>query len=190
MFRPDDPFEDFACRLCSDEGFRVGIVVLQVFHNGALELDDALKGAAADAISGDLGEEALDHVKPGRRCWREVQMKAGMRFDPALHGRGFVSSVVVNDEMEIKAGGGLLVDQFEKVQELAMSMARHASPNDGAVQHVECREQHRGTVAFVVVGHRPGAPFLHGQAWLGAIEGLDLALFIDTEDQRLSGGLR
>ena len=41
-------------------------------------------------------------------------MKAGMLFDPALHGRSFVSGVVVNDEMEIKTGGGLLVNQFEK----------------------------------------------------------------------------
>jgi hypothetical protein len=57
LFRPGDVFEDFARRLCPDDGFRVGIVVLQVFHDGALELSDAFKGAAADAISGDLGEE-------------------------------------------------------------------------------------------------------------------------------------
>ena len=49
-------------------------------------------------------------------------MKAGMRFDPVLHGRGFVSGVVINDEMEIETGGGLLVDQLEKAQELAMSI--------------------------------------------------------------------
>jgi hypothetical protein len=56
-----------------------------------------------------------------------------------------VSGVIVNDEMEIETGGGLLVDQFEKGQELTMSMQRHATA---------------------------------GRPRLGAIEGLDLALFI------------
>lgn len=45
----------------------MGIVVLQVFHDGALEFGHTLEGAAANAISGDLGEEALDHVEPGAR---------------------------------------------------------------------------------------------------------------------------
>jgi hypothetical protein len=99
LFRPSDLFEDFARRLCPDEGFRVGIVVLWEFHDGALEISDALKRAAADTVSGDLGEEALEHVEPGSRGWREVQMKAGMRFDPVLHGRGFVSGVLRGREV-------------------------------------------------------------------------------------------
>jgi hypothetical protein len=41
-----------------------------------------------------------------------------MRFDPALHGRGLVSGVVVNNEMEIEAGRGLLVHQFLRRLEL------------------------------------------------------------------------
>lgn len=113
MFRTGDLFEDLARRLGPDEGLGVGIVVLQVFHNGAVELRDALEDAAADAVSGDLGEEPLNHVEPGSRGRREVQMEAGMRFDPALYGWGLVSGVVVNAEMEIETGGGLLVDQFE-----------------------------------------------------------------------------
>jgi hypothetical protein len=31
---------------------------------GSLELGNALEDAAADAVAGDLGEEALDHVEP------------------------------------------------------------------------------------------------------------------------------
>lgn len=53
-------------------------------------------------------------------------MKARMTLEPALHDRGFVSRVVVNDEMKVKAGRGLLIDQFKKAQELTMSMAWHA----------------------------------------------------------------
>jgi hypothetical protein len=45
--------------------------------------------------------------------------------------------IIVNDEMEIETGGRLLVDQSEKAQELAMSMARHAGPDNLAIQHVQ-----------------------------------------------------
>jgi hypothetical protein len=37
------------------------------------------------------------------------------------------------------------------------------------------------------VGHRPGAALLHRQAGLGAVERLDLALFIDREDDGMGG---
>jgi hypothetical protein len=143
-----------------DEGLGVGIVVLQVPHNSALELGDALEGAAPDAVSGDLGEKALDHVKPGGRGRREVQMEARMRCDPALHGCGLLSGIVINDKMEIETRWGLLFDQLEKMQELAMSMARQASPDNAAVQHVQRREQGGGAVALVVVGHGAGASLL------------------------------
>ena len=175
LFRSGDLFEDLARGLDPDEGFGIGIVVPQVFNDGILELGDAFEDAAADAFAGDLGEEPLDHVEPGRRGRREVQMEARMRFNPALHGGRLVSGVVVNDEMEIEVGRGPLVDQFEKAQELAMSMPRHAGADDSAVQHVQCREQGGGAVALVVMGHGTGTPLLHGQSRLGAVEGLDLA---------------
>ena len=72
-------------------------------------------------------EEPFDHVEPGSRSRREVQMEAGMGFEPALYGRRLMRGIVVNDQMEIEIGGRLLVDQSEKAQEFAMSMARHAS---------------------------------------------------------------
>jgi len=56
--------------------------------------------------------------------------------------------------------------------------------DDLAVQHVQRREQRRGAAALVVVCHGTGTPLLDRQSRLGAVEGLDLALFIDTEDQR------
>src|SRR6266404_4769310 len=87
FLREGDFFEDLACGLCPDEEFGIGIVVLQVLHDGALEFGDAVEGAAANAVSGDLGEEALNHVEPGRRGRGEVQVEARMRLEPALYGR-------------------------------------------------------------------------------------------------------
>jgi hypothetical protein len=44
------------------------------------------------------------------------------------------------------------------------------------------RKQGRGAVSFVIVGDRAGAPLLHRQARLGAVERLDLALLIDRQN--------
>jgi len=85
-------------------------VIFQVFYDSPLKVGDALENAAADTLSGDLGEKALDHIEPGSRGRRKVQMEAGMRFDPTLHRRGLVSGVVVDNEMEIETGGSLLID--------------------------------------------------------------------------------
>src|SRR3984893_3213636 len=112
-------------------------------------------------------------------------MEAGMGFEPALYGWSLMRRIIVNDEMEIETGGGLPVDQSEKAQELAMSMARHAGPDNLAIQHVQRCEQGGGAIAFVIVGHGTGTPLLHGQSRLSAVEGLDLALFVDAEDKRL-----
>src|SRR5271165_7614237 len=53
------------------------------------------------------------------------------------------------------------------------------------VEHVQRREQGRGPIALVVVGHRAGAPLLHGQTGLGPVQRLNLAFFIDAEDRGL-----
>src|SRR6516165_1509893 len=50
-----------------------------------------------------------------------------------------------------------------------------------ALRQFQCGKQGGGPVAFVVVSHRPAAPLLHRQARLGAIQGLDLTLFLDAQ---------
>src|SRR6201993_2240044 len=99
----------------------------RVFHDGALELGDTLEGAAPDAFAGDLGKEALHHIEPGRRGRREVEMEARMRLEPALHAGGLVGGIVVDDQVKVEIGRGLLIDEFEKAQELAVPMARPSS---------------------------------------------------------------
>src|SRR6516165_7110806 len=77
---------------------------------------------------------------------QEVEVETRMGLEP---GRGFMGGVVVNHEMKVEALWGLLIDQLEKAQELAMPMARQAGPDDLAVQHVERGEQSRGAIALV-----------------------------------------
>jgi hypothetical protein len=77
----------------------------------------------------------------------------------------------------------LALDRIEKADELLVPVARHAAADHPAVEDVEGGEQGGGAMALVVV--RPGAGLarFQRQAGLGAVEGLDLALFVDREDQ-------
>jgi hypothetical protein len=98
MFRTRDVVEDYPCGLCPDEGLGVCVVVFEVVHDGSVQLGNAFEDAAADEFSGDLGEEALDHVEPGGGGRGEVQVEARVRREPAFDGRGLVGGVVVDDQ--------------------------------------------------------------------------------------------
>ena len=83
--------------------------------------------------------------------------------------------------------GKLRVDIIEEADELLMPVALHVATDDGAVENVEGGKQGGCAVAFVIVGHRPGAAGLHRQSRLGAVEGLDLALLVDRENDGVEG---
>ena len=74
-------------------------------------------------------------------------------------------------------GRYLDIDGVEKV----MAVALHVPADDGAVEHVEGGEQRGRAIALVVVGHDAEPAVLHGQAGLGAVERLDLALLVDRQ---------
>ena len=60
-----------------------------------------------------------------------------------------------------------------------------AAVGDRAGGDLQGGEQGRGAVALVVVGSFLGQTRAHRQDRLGAVEGLNLALFIDTEHDRI-----
>src|ERR1700756_3203793 len=68
-----------------------------------------------------------------------------------------------------------------------MPMTLHVAADDGAIENVERGEQCGRAVALVVVGHRPSPPRFHRQSRLSAVEGLDLAFFVNREDDRVGG---
>ena len=72
-----------------------------------------------------------------------------------------------------------------EADELLMPMALHAAADDGTFQDIQCGEQRGRAVALVVVGHRAGSAFLHRQAGLGAVERLNLALFVHRQHDRM-----
>ena len=54
-------------------------------------------------------------------------------------------------------------------------------------KHIESSEQRGGAVALVIMSYGASPACLHGQARLGAVEGLDLALFVDREHDGTGG---
>jgi hypothetical protein len=102
-----------------------------------------------------------------------------MAGEPGADFGMLVDSVIVEDRVDQFAGwdGGL--DPVQKTDEFLVAVARHALADDTAVEDIECREQGGRAITDVVVRHCAGAPTLHRQAGLSAVECLDLRLLVD-----------
>ena len=96
-----------------------------------------------------------------------------------------VGGIVVEDDVDRLASRDLALDGIEKADEFEMAVALHAAPDHRAVEHAERGEQGSGAVALVIVCHGLAAPGLDRQSGLGAVEGLDLALFVDRQHHRM-----
>ena len=70
-------------------------------------------------------------------------------------------------------------DQIEKADEFLVAMPLHVAADHGPVEDVERRKERGGAVAPVIMGHGAGLPLLERQAWLGSVEGLDLAFLVE-----------
>ena len=148
----------------------------------------------------EKGKRLIAHAPFGH--WKTTTFLAGLRcdgltapcvFDGPINGEKFLAylspgDIVIMDNLSSHKIAGVrqaIDDGAQKTQEFLMAMARHALADDPAGDDVECREQGRRPVPLAVVGHCAGASFLQRQSRLGAIERLDLALFVDREHQRL-----
>ena len=150
---------------------------------------DTGETAATDTLDGELSEPSLNHGHPRTRRWNEVQLEPRMSLQPAFHTGVFVGAIVVHDQMHRKLGQRVGIDLLEEPNELLVPMTRHAVADDRAIEHAQGCEQRGGAVALVVVRHGAAAALLQGEAWLGAVEGLDLAFLIDTHDQGFVRGI-
>ena len=111
-----------------------------------------------------------------------------MLLQPRFHMRLVVRAVVVHYQMQRLILGKLPIQAAEKFQPFLVTVPWVAFTDHLAVQHVERRKQRRGAIAFVVVRHRAAAAFLQRQSRLRPIQRLNLALFIQTQHQRLVAG--
>jgi hypothetical protein len=106
---------------------------------------------------------------------------------PPLDVRCLVGGVVVTDQVDVQAGGHLLVEGDQEFLELLGPVAAMEGADHLAGGHVERGEQGGGAGADVVVG----GPFRdsghHRQDWLRPVQCLDLRLPVHAEHQRPLG---
>ena len=112
-----------------------------------------------------------------------------MAFEPCLHPRMRVRPVIVHDQVQDNFSRKFGVQSFEELQELLMAVPGIALPDHFSRRHFQRRKKRGRAIALVIVGHRAAPAFLHRQARLGAVQGLDLALLIHAKYQRLFRGI-
>ncbi len=168
-----------------DEGLGVGVVGGEERFDRRDEVGDAVEDGAADGLVGEFAKPVLDEVEPGAPGRGEVQVEARVPGEPSVDVAVRVGAVVVDDQMQLAVTGELAIEEAQELQELLMAVPRQALADDAAVERAERGEQGRRAVALVVMGHRAGATALDREARLGAIQGLDLALLINAQHDRL-----
>src|SRR5882757_3257220 len=104
----------------------VGVVVGDELIDALDELLDAGERAAADCLVGDEREEAFHLIQPGAVGRDEVHVPAWPTRQPSLDLGVTVSSVVVDDAMNVQLAGNGLVDLAQERQELLMAVTRFA----------------------------------------------------------------
>ena len=95
----------------------------------------------------------------------------------------FVSGIVIDDEVDCESRGHALVEVTQEGEKLLMAVARLTFGEHLAIRDVQGSEQGGCAVAHVIMSNAVDIAQPHGQHRLGAVEGLNLALFVDAEDQ-------
>ena len=103
-------------------------MAVDIGADGHDEFFQVAEDAAPEPILSQVAKEAFHHVEPGRAGGSEVQMKARMPSQPALHFGVFMGGVVIADQVQLPVGGDGLVDQAEELEPFLMAMPLLARP--------------------------------------------------------------
>jgi hypothetical protein len=155
---PFDFLKDVRSRGGPDEGFRICIMMGDVFFDCTSKFCDAAEGPAAKAVHREVPEEALYHIKPGSACWGKMEVEAGIALLPRFDFLRFVRGVVVTGDADFFVGRCAPFDQVKEAQPFLMPVLIHACANDAAVGCVHCCKQGGRAVTFVIV-----------ESWFGSV---------------------
>ena len=75
---------------------------VDVARDSRLQFPSAAVDAPPKLFRGEGGEPALHQVHPGAAVRREVDMKPGMRHQPAVNRRGLVRAGGIDDEVDVQ----------------------------------------------------------------------------------------
>src|SRR5580692_11573653 len=118
----------------------------------------------------------------------EVESLPLLRFQPALHLCALVGAVVVHDQMHFLVGRQFAFEMIQEFHKLPTAVALLAGTDDFAIQNVERGEQGGRAMPLVVVRLALRQARSQRQERSGAIQSLNLALFVHTPYSARSGG--
>ena len=81
-----------------------------------------------------------------------MNVVAGTPSEPSADFGMFVSSVVIDDEMDVEVVRHTAVDLTQESEELLMTVSRFTAGDDSPGGHIESREQSGRAVTFVIMG--------------------------------------
>lgn len=155
-------------------------------------LDQLLLGVPYSSLQHIPGEDAepdLDLVEPRGVGRGEVQGQAPATGDPGHHLLGLVSAQVVQDDVQMHSWV-LPVEGFQEGQEFYVGVSLDATALHYSLVYRQRSQEAGCAVTLVIGGLPPGHPRLHRQIGLGAVQGLDLGLLIDGQNQGVLGGVQ
>src|SRR6266849_3698998 len=177
--------EDLVSSFGPNERFWCFVVNVDVVANGGFKVAGAAKDATPQLLRGQESKPTLDEIEPRSACWGEVKMKTWALQQPALNGGRLMSTVVVEDQMDVKPWWHLGLDLVEELAKLDRAMAPVELANNLASLSVQGGEQRSGTVALVIMNPAFCLTRSHGQNWLRAIQSLNLRFLVNAEHQSL-----
>ena len=147
------------------------------------EIGNAGERTTADGALGNEPEPAFDLVEPGGIRGDVVHVIAGPLRQPSAHLGMFVGGIVVDDQVEFEFWRHRPVQVTQEREELLMAVPRLTFREHSAGGDIQSREQSGGAMADIVMSHAFDVTQAHRQHGLGAVQGLNLAFFIDAEHQ-------
>jgi len=173
-----------------DKEFGLAVVVIDVLSDRFEEFLDVAEDASAQLLLSQVAEEALDHVQPRATGGRKVHMEAWAALQPALHERMCVGGIVIHESGELACPSASVCRCAHRTQPFMMGVPVVAHRDDTAVKRVERGEQSRGSVPFVVMGHRAAAALLYRKARLHTVQSLYLALLVHAKHDGVPGRIQ
>ncbi len=80
------------------------VSTIDVARDGVDELSDTVDGEALKLPCREFGEEALNEIEPRSRGRREVEVHAGVLFEPSHNSCMLMRGVVVENDVDVELG--------------------------------------------------------------------------------------
>src|ERR1700716_350617 len=160
-------------------------MTVDVIANSCFQAARAAKDATPQLLLGQESKPTLDEIEPRGTGRREVQVKAWALEQPALNSGSFMSTVVVEDQMDIELWRHRRIDLVDELAKLKRTVPAMQLTDDLASLSVQSCEQRSRSVALVIMSPAFCLSWSHGQNWLRAIQSLNLRLLVNAQYQRL-----